>query len=427
MAQASTNGAAGHARLATPMRILWVATKSPWPPVDGGRLVASLTLEALRAAGHEATVVAPVDPREADAAEAAARRAGWERVVLVPTRPVPLPRAALRGALGRLPITLRRHALAPVGAVVADLLERERFDVAHAEQLQALGQLAGAEQRRVPVVLRATSVESDVWRDLARTTPLAGFLLRREARRLAGWEGAAVRCVAATVALTSPDAARLDELAGTGGRVHHVPAPFPSRLPSAESALEGSPPVVLFGSSGWHPNRDGARWLVERAWPRVREELPGAVLHVVGLPVREAARVVARPAPADSRDAYARGSVLVVPLRVASGVRIKILEAWARGVPVVATPEAVRGLDAADGRELLLARGPEELARALRRVHEEPGLAAALVAAGRDRLAARHDPAAVATRLVEVYASAVRLVTPGAGASCEGGARGRVS
>ncbi len=139
----------------------------------------------------------------------------------------------------------------------------------------------------------------------------------------------------------------------------------------------------------------------------MRAALPQAVLHVLGLPVRTGAGVVARPSPTDSREAFAAGAVLVVPLRVASGVRMKILEAWARGVPVVATPEAVQGLEATDGRDLLLAREPEEFALALRRLHEEPGLAAALVAAGRDRLAARHEPGAVAARLVEVYASAL--------------------
>jgi Glycosyl transferases group 1/Glycosyltransferase Family 4 len=416
----------GDAKLATPMRILWVATKPPWPSLDGGRLVAALTLEALRAAGHEATVVAPVDPREADEAAACARRHDWQRLVLVLARPLSLPGAVLRGPLGGLPITVRRHALAPVRARVADLLETERFDVAHAEQPQALGQLAGAEQRRLPVVLRAHNVESDLWQGFAETTPLVGFLLRREARRLAAWEGHAARQAAAAVALTAHDAARLCELAGSAGRVHHVPAPFPARLPAAETTLVGSPAVVLFGRSGWRPNREGARWFVERAWPPVTQELPEAVLHVFGLPVRAGVRVVARAAPADSRDAFAVGSVLAVPLRVASGVRMKILEAWARGVAVVATPEAARGLDAADGRELLLAREPEEFARALRRLREEPGLAAALVAAGRDRLAARHDPAAVAARLVEVYASAVRSVTPGPGSSCEGGSRGTV-
>jgi hypothetical protein len=404
------------------MRILWVATKPPWPPRDGGRLVAALTLEALRAAGHETTVVSPVAPREADEAAAAARRAGWERLVLVPARPLPLPAAALRGALGGLPITVRRHAIAAVRARVERLLADERFDVAHAEQPQALCQLAGPEGRRVPVVLRAHNVESELWRGLAKASVLA-LLLRREARRLAAWEGSAVRRAAATVALTAQDAARLGALAGTAGGVHHVPAPFPARLPAAE-ALAGSPAVVLLGSAGWRPNREGARWLVERVWPRVHQELPGAVLHAFGLPVQAGPGVVARPAPTKSGDAFAEGAVLVVPLHVASGVRMKILEAWARGLPVVATSEAARGLDAAEGRHLLVARDPGDLARALRRAHEEPGLADGLVAAGRERLAARHDPAAVAARLAEVYASTVRAVTPAAGSSCEGDPRG---
>jgi hypothetical protein len=298
--------------------------------------------------------------------------------------------------------------------------------VAHAEQPQALAQLAGARSRRLPAVVRAHNVESDLWRSYARAAGPAAFLLRREAKRLAAWEGSAVRRVEATVALTALDAARLADLAGSAGCVHHVPAPFPSPLPGAESALAGSPAVVLFGSAGWRPNREGARWFVERAWPRVAEALPGAVLHVYGLPSHTGARVLAHAAPADSRDAFSPGAVLVVPLRVASGVRLKILEAWARGVPVVATPEAAEGLDAADARELVLARGPEEFAGAVRRLVEEPRLAAALVAAGRERLGARHHPAAVAARLAEIYAGAVRAVTPDAVPSCDGGPRGRL-
>jgi hypothetical protein len=387
------------------MRILWVATKAPWPPVDGGRLVAALTLDALRAHGYEPTVVAPVHSRESALAAAAARRAGWDRLVLVPTAPAPLAWAALRGWLGRLPVTVRRHMLPQVCDAVAHLVENECYDVAHAEQLQALGPLAEAGRRHLPVVLRAQNVESDLWRSASRTAPVLGLFLRREAKRLAAWEGDMVRRAAATIALTTRDAARLAELSGAPDRVHHVPAPFPSRLPPADGPLPGSPAVVLLGSEGWRPNREGARWFVDRVWPRVRTALPQAVLHVLGLPVRAGAGICARPAPADSREAFADGAVLVVPLHVASGVRMKILEAWARGVPVVATPEAAQGLEATGGRELLLAREPEEFTLALRRLHEEPGLAAALVAAGRDRLAARHGPGAVAARLVEVYTS----------------------
>jgi len=98
--------------------------------------------------------------------------------------------------------------------------------------------------------------------------------------------------------------------------------------------------------------------------------------------------------------------VLAVPLRVASGVRMKILEAWARGLPVVATPAAAAGLGAEDGRELLLAADSDGFAAAVARLAAEPVLAAELVAAGRSALVRRHAPAAVAAELLRVYAAA---------------------
>jgi hypothetical protein len=280
------------------------------------------------------------------------------------------------------------------------------FDLVHAEQLQALPQALAA---RLPLVLRAQNVESDLWGAASRRRGgLAGRLLAAEARRLAAAEGAAVRRAAATVALTPADAARLAELAGTGARVHAVAAPFPPRLPVGKAALFGDPPVILLGSAGWLPNADSAAWFAASIWPDVRRALPGAVLHVFGeaVPVEQpATAVVAHPPPSDSAEAFAPRAILAVPLRIASGVRMKVLEAWARGVPVVATPEAVAGLDATHGCELLVAQDGAEFAAALARLHREPALARALVAAGRQRLAAHHAPAAVAARLTEIYAA----------------------
>ena len=389
------------------MRILWVASKTPSPPVDGGRLVALLTLEALRAHGHELTVVSPIDPDAAVPSAIAARLEGLGRLVLVPARPAALFWAALRTAPGATPLTVLRHSLGDVRDAVTGLLSRESFDVVHAEQPQVLAQVVEAERRAIPVVLRVQNVESDLWQGASRTAGLLRPILAREARRLSAWEGRVVSEASATVALSAHDAARLVELSGAADRVHHVPAPFPARLPQAPKPLPGAPAVVLFGGGGWRPNEEGARWFLEKVWPRVRALLPEATLHILGVSVGSSEGVLGRPAPADSREVFAEGSILVVPLHAASGVRMKILEAWARGVPVVSTPAGARGLDATDGRELLLARDPEAFALALRRLHAEPGVADLVVAAGRRRLAAHHEPGAVAARLTEVYARAL--------------------
>jgi glycosyltransferase involved in cell wall biosynthesis len=174
--------------------------------------------------------------------------------------------------------------------------------------------------------------------------------------------------------------------------------------------------VVLLGSGGWLPNRDATRWFLAEVWPEVRRQAPGAVLHLYAAgserPGHLPAGVEAHLPPADSRDAFAPGAILVVPLRIASGIRMKILEAWARGLPVVATPEAAAGLEAEDGRDLLLAEDGPGFASALARLATEPGLREGLVAAGRRSLAAHHDPAAVGRRLLEAYR--LRAEPPGA-------------
>ncbi|HYG65127.1 MAG TPA: glycosyltransferase [Thermoanaerobaculia bacterium] len=390
------------------MNLLVLATKAPWPPIDGGRLLLLHTLEGLAAAGCRPVLVAPVNPAQFDLETVAGELSTWCEPRLVPASPVPAAAALARS--WRAPLAITRHSLAPVRREVEELLRTSRFDLVHAEQLQALPQAEPAFRRGIPVVLRAQNVESDLWAALARARGgFVGRALAFEARRLARWEGEAVRRAAATFALTSEDAARLHALAGNGGssRVRVVRAPFPG-LPPGKGHLPGEPSLVLLGSRGWLPNEDAVAWFLEEIWPAVRAELPGAVLHLFGAGAPPQASVVSHPSPADSAEAFAPGSILVVPLRIASGVRMKVLEAWARGVPVVGTPTALAGLEVEDSREALVAADAPGFTRALARLHREGGLAAALVDEGKWALSGRHEPAGVATELLAAYAETTR-------------------
>jgi hypothetical protein len=350
--------------------------------------------------------------------------------------PLGTPRPAAGAVLaavrpGGLPLAIARHRRPEVAAEVERLLASgHRFDAVHVEQLHALPQAVPALERGLPVVLRAQNVESDLWRGAARLAArssgpgprwLRGAALAFEGRRLARWEGWAVGRVAAVAALTAADAGRLGELASAAGvaapRVVEVAAPFPEQLPGGGHRLAGEPAVVLRGSGGWLPNRDAEIWFEGEIWPQLRRRLPGAVLHRFGgKPAGPGASgVVEHPPPDDSAEAFAPGSILVVPLRLASGVRMKVLEAWARGVPVVATPQAAAGLEAEDGRELLLASDAGAFAEAVARLASEPALAGRLITAGRGLLTRRHRPAEIARRLIELYGE------PGGGSEMRAG------
>ena len=385
------------------MRILWTATKAPWPPVDGGRLLVWYTLEALAGAGHEITLVVPFDPARSDrgAVEQELRRLC--RPHLVPASPAPLPLAAARAWLRGLPTSVVRHTLPAVRAEVARCLRAEAFDVVHAEQVQALAQCEPAFEAGLRVVWRAHNVESDLWRATAQHQRWLAPFLRREARLMAAYEGAAVRLAAATIAFTRPDAERLGALSGTPERIRHVPAPFPAELPPADEPLPGSPAIVLFGSGGWWPNAHGARWFLREAWPKVRAALPEAQLHVFGMESRTADGVTFHRPPKDSRDAFAPGSILVVPLFVASGVRVKILEAWARGIPVVATRQGAAGLDGEEWHTPMVADDGPGFERSLGELARSSEVRLSRVREARGRLGRAHDPLAVARLIEAVY------------------------
>lgn len=387
------------------MKILVVATKSPWPPVDGGRLLLKSTLEGLAARGHRLTLVAPraagrrSEPNLRPQLEATGCSAH-----LVPIATRSHLTSLVLSLAARRPLSIDRHGHRVVRREVERLVLRESWDLVHVEQLQALSQARPARTRGIPLVLRAQNVESELWGAAARLQPWS-LLGQWEAGRLGRWEGRAVARAAATIALTERDAGRLTELSGGEGRVHVVRAPYDLQLPAREQALAGSPALVLLGSEGWSPNRDAVRFFGESVWPALRAAFPQATLHVFGNwhPNLGETRVQRVSPCLDSRQAFATGSILLLPLRFASGVRMRILEAWARGVPVIATPEAAAGLDHEDGHNLLLAADGPGFVAAVSRLVGDTESVRRLISGGRATLAAFHDPASAAAQLEAIY------------------------
>lgn len=376
-----------------------MATKAPWPPVDGGRLLQLLTLRELARRRDEVEVdlVAPVAGGDTEGIDQALTPLC--RYDLVEGGPRPLPVAALLALVRGMPVTAVRHSLAAVRTRVASSPRVPPFDVVHAEQVQAMPQALCGE---APVVLRAQNVESDLWRTGAAGGALGGWLGRREAVRLARWEGEMLRRAALTFALGDEDAARLRALAGEGADVRVLPPPFPAELP-AGPALPGEPAVALLAGAGWRPTREGAERFLAEGWPRVLREAPRARLHVFGEAAGGGEGVTRHPPPADAAAAFPEGALLVVPLWTGSGVRMKVLEGWSRGLPVVATRVAAGGLGATPGEELLVGDDAESLAAALVTLAGDADLRGRLVAAGRRRLEIRHHPGRVATELLAGY------------------------
>ena len=386
------------------MRILVVATKAPWPPIDGGRLILLTTIDALHDLGHEITLVAPVEPGSNQEVET--QLAERCKAHLIPS----LVRGGLASVAAaevtRKPVTVIRHEHEQVRHSVDSLLRDQDFDVVHVEQQQALYGVSGAACAVTPVVLRAHNIESSLWFFAADYRPaLTRWWFRREANRLGGWEAASLKQVDHTVALTEVDASKVADLVGSGDSITTVEAPFVSDLPACRDRLPGDPAAVILASGAWQPNRDAVWRFATEVWPIATRVNPDARLHVFGVPAPgvHCSGVEWHAPPEHSILAFPEGAVVVIPARHPTGVPMKCLESWARGLPIVGSSLAAEQLDAKDGQAMLIADSAEEFASAFKRLADEPDLRDRLVANGRAMLRSRHDPADVARRLVEVY------------------------
>jgi len=133
--------------------------------------------------------------------------------------------------------------------------------------------------------------------------------------------------------------------------------------------------VVFSGNMEYHPNRTAVRFFRREIWPALRERWPQLVWRLVGKnpgAIKEFTagdpRIEVRGPVDDAVAELARCRLAVAPLLVASGTRLKILEAWAAGLPVVSTSVGAEGLDAIDGEHLLLADRAEAFAAQVTRL-----------------------------------------------------------
>jgi polysaccharide biosynthesis protein PslH len=156
------------------------------------------------------------------------------------------------------------------------------------------------------------------------------------------------------------------------------------------SALPSGPSLVFTGALHTLPNRDGINWFCEAVWPLIRGQSPEATLEIVGSsPPPAVVALGALPGVSVHADVpdvgpfLERARVAVVPLRIGTGSRLKALEAMSAGRPVVGTTIGIGGIDAADGRDALLADDPTELAAAVVRCLRDDELARALARSGR--------------------------------------------
>jgi glycosyltransferase involved in cell wall biosynthesis len=409
------------------VKILVLTQILPYPPDAGPRVKTWNVLRFLAAQGHTLELASFVRPEEL------AHLPVLENLCAA-VYPIPIRRARWRDVLYGLrslwrgrPFFVERDDLPAMRRLVAERIARGDLDAIHADQL-TMAQFGlvsdGAPAAAPPLVFDAHNA---VWTilDRARQTvfpplrPLYAF----EAARLRRYEGRLVREAAATLAVADPDrAALLEAVAASGGdvaaadaRIHVMPISVDTQVlqprprPPADSRE-----IVTLGTLHYPPNADGIRWFLQEVLPQVQAACPAAHLTVIGknppadfsaLAAVSAGRVEVTGYVPDLDPYFARAAVLVVPVRSGGGMRVRILEGLARGVPMVTTTVGLEGIDARPGEDILVADTSAEFAAALLALLHDPALQERLARNGRRLAETRYDSQSALTPFAQVYAA----------------------
>ena len=393
------------------MRILLITQIVPYPPDSGPKIKTHNVLRYL-AERHQVHLVsfARSAAEESNARELQRYCAGVTTVPLRRSRFLDVAYLARSLATGR-PFLVDRDDSMAMREAVLRVLRRQRIDAVHADQL-SMAQFAVD----LPVRLRILDEHNAVWTIVRRAAAEemhgpSRMLAELEWRRLRAYEGEMCRRFDLVIVVSNEDYLSLAEAAGAVFPAKVVPIAVDTRELTFAERSSGARHVVSVATMYYPPNVEGVHWFATRVFPMVRREVPGTRLYVVGSRPPGKILRLARPDNgvvvtgylADLQPVLAASAVAVVPVRSGSGMRVKILESFARGIPVVSTTLGAEGIQARAGEHLLVADSPEDFARAVAWVLAEPAGAARMARAARELVESRYEWRTALGGLDEVY------------------------
>lgn len=349
-------------------RLLFLTPELPYPPHSGGKLKSLKLLDAL-AARHEVTLASPLKLDDAQHRAAFEARSPCVRHL---HRAVSVPRSAgslLRSYLAGRPLNVERSFDAGLAAQLREqFAEQDLIFVDHYEVASYLPPRLDA-----TVVYHAHNAYHMLWKRYAQlpANPLLRLAALAESARVRRAELAIAR--RADLVLAAPNDAQLLIDAGVAAdRITHTYHLGDERqLARPELDFDRTHKRLMYvGLLGWEANVQGLLWFIEAVWPRLLAAHPDLSFHIVGRDPDARLLQASAPHPgirlrgfvADLEQEYREARVSVAPLLFGSGMKVKVLDAMARGLPTVTTAVGAEGIDYQQRRQLAVADAPADMA-----------------------------------------------------------------
>ena len=339
------------------MKVLIIAHKPPFPAIDGGCVASSKVIESLEKQGFDyrlAVIHTPKHPFNPDAFPSAIRKKIVAESFINTTG---VWNFIKKLSDWRSSVFVQKFYDKKFEQKLKDFCGTYKPDIVHFESLFTSAYFLPLRKKmpQLKFVLRTHNLEHQLWAQRAASSGfLKRMILQLPVRKLKNWEDYVMRQMDGVAAIAEGEVTYLKKLS-PGVPCIHLPTGV--QINAQESTLASS--FFHIAAMDWGPNKRALNWFLKKVWSPT--ELPEkAVLHLAGKGLKkydykDVKAIHNHGMVANSRSFICAHGIMLVPLFEGSGLRIKIIEAGALGVPIIATKKAIEGLALVQGEQVLLA------------------------------------------------------------------------
>jgi len=395
------------------VKVLLLTQVLPYPPDSGPKVKTFYVLKYL-AQKHEVTLVSFV---RGDQSEHIRVLESYCKTI----HTIPMKRsfgqnltALFKSLVGNSPWMMARDDIKEMRQLVDHLATQEKFDVAHADQLN-MAQYA----QRVKGARHVLDAHNALWVLYQRLAQTMGrgvkrWLLERDWRLLKEYEGRICLEFDQVLTVSEEDKASFEEAMGGKKReIHVIPIAVDSDELQAIRRDKDASHIVSIGTMYWPPNIDGMMWFLDNVLPLIWAKRPKTVCDIIGarppqqlIDYGKSHTEVNVTGYVDDTTTYLqKAGLMIVPLRAGGGMRVKILNALSQALPLVTTTLGCEGIQVEHGRHLLIADTPSEFAEAVLWLLDNPDLANKLGENGRRLIREKYDYRTACAPLERIYSN----------------------
>lgn len=391
-----------------PKKILFISARLPFPCVEGHQIRTFGVLKQL-AKEYDIHLVSLLRPGEEIVADNDLSKT-CKTIVGVPVHLNLLAniKAFIRGLVMRKPLVISRYITPELRAAVAQAIVQHKPDAVHMDLLPLadLADVCGS----TPMVLNEHNVESELVAQKVEiaANPLFRWVLTREYKLLREFERNSCQRVRSVLACSDDDVIKLNAMGAS--RVHCIPNGVDTqKLVPGDTEVDMNS-MVFLGGMGWYPNRLGVQWFINEVMPRIVAVNPKAVLNIVGnpepaieIPRLLSSNIICHGFVDDFRPIVSAAAVMVVPIQLGSGTRLKVVEAAALGKCMVSTFKGAEGVMLDDGEAIILRDDADEFAQAILKLTSNPAEVRRIGANARKVAVDRYDWDCIGNALRNIY------------------------